>query len=310
MHPIKRKQNANGISALTHGCVGGMEYLSFPNIDETGFARGYYSTRVGGASKGIYSTVNFAFTRGDDPEAVMENYRRMSAVINMSGESGEAAKPGDGNKSKKKCVVPEDFVVAHQTHTANVRVVTVEDRGKGVVRERDYDDVDGLITNVPGIVLTTFHADCVPVYFVDPVHRAIGLSHSGWKGTVGQISAETLRLMNETYGTEAKDCICAIGPSICKDCYEIGDDVAEQIRTGFSSKYDLSRILFSGNSGKQGKYQLDLWEACRQTLICEGVCEENIAVTDICTKCNSEFVFSHRVSGNQRGTNAAFLCII
>lgn len=108
------------------------------------------------------------------------------------------------------------FVFTDQTHTTNVRRVTAEDAGKGIVKERDYTDIDGLITNEPGLVLSTFYADCVPLYFVDPVHRAIGMSHSGWKGTVGKMGEATITAMKREFGTEAKDLVCAIGPSIAR----------------------------------------------------------------------------------------------
>ncbi len=295
MFSINRKKENEVIHPMYHGEIGGMEYLSFPAIAQTGVAAAYYSTRIGGASRGDFGTVNFSFKRGDEAESVLENYRRMAKVINE--DSGSLVQ-----------ITNDSFVVASQTHTTNIRVVTETDRGKGVTRERDYADVDGLITNVPGVVLTTFHADCVPIYIVDPTHRAIGLAHSGWKGTVGKIAINTLSMMRDYYGTDARECTCAIGPSICADCYEIGEDVAEKIRVGFNAThYDPSKILYPGMGSK---YQLDLWEACRQTLVYSGVPKENITVTDICTKCNDEFVFSHRTAGNKRGTNAAFLCIV
>ena len=135
-------------------------YIQFKNLSATGIVKHGFSTRKGGVSTGIFSSMNLNFKRGDDPDAVLENYRRMAAALNMR---------------------VEDMVLSDQTHTTNVRVITEEDRGKGILRPQDYSDVDGMITNVPGIVLVTSYADCVPLYFVDPVRKAIGLSHSGWK---------------------------------------------------------------------------------------------------------------------------------
>ena len=130
----------------------GVTYLSFPALDATGLVSHAFSTRHGGVSEGVFSTMNFSFTRNDDPQHVMENYRRMAAVLGTDAEK---------------------MVLSYQTHTTNVRKVTEEDAGKGIVKERDYQDVDGLITDIPGITLVTFYADCVPLYFVDPVHRAV-----------------------------------------------------------------------------------------------------------------------------------------
>lgn len=266
----------------------GVYYLVFPRIEELGIVEHLFSTRLGGVSKGCYSEMNLSYTRGDVKEAVDENYMRISDVL------------GHGHKL-------DDFVSTYQTHTTNIRVVTKEDRGKGPQRPRDYMDIDGLITNVPGIILSTFHADCPPVYFVDPVHKAIGLSHSGWKGTKGKISAKTITAMADNYGTEAKDLVCAIGPSICGPCYEIGEDVADEFAESFSKdELENKRILIPYPNNK---YRLYLWNAIKQTLLECGVLEENIIVTDVCTKCNSDILFSHRVQHEERGNLAAFLCL-
>lgn len=125
------------------------------------------------------------------------------------------------------------FVFTDQTHTTNVRRVTAEDAGKGIVKERDYTDIDGLITNEPGLVLSTFYADCVPLYFVDPVHRAIGMSHSGWKGTVGKMGAATITAMKREFGTETERFSLCHRPSICQDCYEVSEDVADAFKEAF-----------------------------------------------------------------------------
>ena len=136
----------------------------------------------------------------------------------------------------------EDMVLSKQTHTTNVRVVTAEDKGKGVMRERNYTDVDGMITNVPGICLVTSYADCVPLYFVDPVKKAIGLSHSGWRGTVGKIGKNTVQLMQENFGSKPEDLLAAVGPSVCMDCYEVSEYVIEQFKEAFEKS---TGVIFS-----------------------------------------------------------------
>lgn len=132
--------------------------LKYPLLERTGIVEHCFTTRLGGVSADIFSTMNLSFTRGDEEAAVRENYRRLARAL--GAEVGQ-------------------FVCSDQTHTVNVRRVTAADAGKGLTRERDYRDVDGLITDEPGLVLSTFYADCVPLYVVDPVHRAIGMSHSG-----------------------------------------------------------------------------------------------------------------------------------
>ena len=263
---------------------GGVSYLECPMLSGSGFVKHGFSTRLGGVSEGIFSSMNFSFTRGDDSEAVRENYRRMAKTLGIR-EDG--------------------FVCSMQTHTTNVRVVTEEDRGKGVVRERDYEDVDGLVTNVPGLCLTTFYADCVPLFFVDPTHRAIGLSHSGWRGTVGRMGKVTLETMREAYGTQPEDVLAAVGPSICQECYEVSVDVVDAFREQFDKKH-WEQLFYPK---KNGKYQLDLWKANEIVLQEAGVRKEHMAVTNLCTCCNPKYLFSHRASAGKRGNLAAFLAI-
>ena len=260
-------------------------YIQFKNLSATGIVKHGFSTRKGGVSTGIFSSMNRNFKRGDDPDAVMENYRRMAAALNMR---------------------VEDMVLSDQTHTTNVRVITEEDRGKGILKPQDYSDVDGMITNVPEIVLVTSYADCVPLYFVDPVRKAIGLSHSGWKGTVGHIGQKTVWKMHEVYGSEPKDIVAAIGPSICQSCYEVSDDVAEAFRANFTADEAADILLDKGN----GKYQLDLWKANWYVLADAGILPEHLSVTDLCTACHPDLLWSHRKTNGQRGGLSAFLSLI
>lgn len=262
--------------------AGEVTYLTYPAFEKLeGIIHGF-STRLGGVSRGIYSSMNLSFTRGDEEEAVKENYRRIAQAIGFQ---------------------PEDIVTSDQTHTANVRKVTEADRGKGITVPRDYQDVDGMVTNVPGLVLATFYADCVPLYFADPVKRVIGLSHSGWRGTVAKIGKVTVEKMKEEYGCHPEDILAAIGPSICQDCYEVSEDVIEEFKTAFAGEYQ-ERLYYKK---KNGKYQLNLWEANRLIFLEAGIPEANISMPGICTCCNPEFLFSHRASHGKRGNLAAFL---
>ena len=255
----------------------------YPLLDETGIVRHCFTTRYGGVSEGMFSTLNLSFTRGDVKESVEENYRRIAEAMGTD------------------CA---HLVCSDQTHTTNIRVVTEADAGKGIIRPRDYTDIDGLITNVPNLVLVTFYADCVPLYIVDPVHHAIGLSHSGWRGTVARMGKCTLDAMHREYGTEAADVYCAIGPSICQDCYEVSEDVVVQFEQTFTG-HESEILINKGN----GKYQLDLWKANEIVLLKAGVKPEHLAVTDVCTCCNPELLFSHRASHGKRGNLGAFLCL-
>ena len=264
--------------------VGEVLCLSYPLLKKTGIVNHGFSTRIGGVSEGIFSSMNLSFSRGDDEACVRENFKRMAETIGVE---------------------PNSLVFAAQTHTTNVRKVTAGDKGKGIVYPLDYQDVDGLITNESGICLTTFYADCVPLFFIDPVHRAIGLSHSGWRGTVGKMGQETLRRMKEEYGTDAKDVIAAVGPSICQDCYEVSEDVIEKFKEAFDEIY-WGELFYQKENNK---YQLNLWKANEIILLEAGVPKENIAVTNVCPNCNSDVLFSHRATKGERGSLAAFMAL-
>ncbi len=284
---IRRKKTGTvmGMEALERSISGEMEYLVFPSLKETGMVRHLFSTRMGGVSEGMFASMNLSYTRGDRKEAVDENFRRVAQALSCS---------------------VEDFVCSDQTHTTNVRRVTKADRGKGVTAPKDYTDVDGLITNEKGIVLATFYADCVPLFIVDEKNGAVGLSHSGWRGTVGRMGACTLKAMGEAYGTKAGDVTAAVGPSICRDCYEVDSDVAEQFRESFSQEEAEQILLPKGG----GKYLLDLWKANFYIFAQAGVPEEQIHVTDLCTCCNPGYLFSHRASRGKRGNLGAFLGLL
>ena len=260
----------------------GVTWLTYPAFEQfTDIVHGF-STRLGGVSEGIYASMNLSFTRGDEDAAVHENYRRFAAALGFS---------------------EKDIVTSDQTHTANVRIITEEDRGNGITKPRPYMDVDGMITNVRGLVLATFYADCVPLYFVDPVHHAIGLSHSGWRGTVAKIGAVTVRKMQETYGTDPKDVYAAIGPSICQECYEVSEDVILEFQKSFAPEH-WEKLFYKKENGK---YQLKLWEANKIIFTEAGITENHISMPGICTCCNPEFLFSHRASHGKRGNLGAFL---
>ena len=262
----------------------GVPFLQFPMLEETGMVIHGFSTRLGGVSKGEWSSMNLSFTRGDREADVRENYRRIGEAIGFSCGA---------------------LVCSDQTHTTNIRVVTEADRGKGFTRARDYTDMDGLITNVPGLVLATFYADCVPLYFADPKKKVIGLSHSGWRGTVGKIGKKTVERMQEEYGCKPADIRAVIGPSICQSCYEVSLDVIEEFQRAFSE--ETWPLLYKKNENE--KYQLDLWKANEIILKEAGIATEHLAVTDRCTCCNPSLLFSHRASRGKRGNLGAFLML-
>lgn len=259
-------------------------YISYRILDDIPWLKNAVSTRLGGVSKDYLASMNLGFNRGDLDENVIRNHEIFANVIGVN---------------------PKNIVTGNQTHTTNVKVVTKDDCGKGIYRDRNYTDIDGLITNEKGIVLATYYADCVPLLIVDTKNKAIGLSHSGWRGTVGKIGKVTIEKMGELYGTKPEDIVACIGPSICQKCYEISEEVAVQFKEAFPD--NIKEILIDKGNGK---YQLDLWECNRINFKEAGVLPENIKVTDICTCHNTDVLFSHRGHNGKRGNLGAFLSIV
>jgi YfiH family protein len=261
-------------------------YLSFPVLTEIPFLRHGFSTRLGGVSSDIFSTMNLGNESSiyvDAPDKIEENYRRIATSIGFD---------------------PHTIVISKQVHKTNIRLVDELDCGKGLYQPRDYDEIDGLITNKPNVTLVTKYADCVPLFFVDTEKKAIGLTHSGWRGTVKKIGKITALEMQKHFGSNPKDIIAVIGPSICVGCYEVGEEVAKEFRTSFPDNFD-GILMEKGNS----KYQCNLWAANKTVLLEAGLLPENIHISEVCTSCNSDLLFSHRKTAGKRGSLAAFLSI-
>ena len=257
-------------------------YYVFPSFDEIPFVRHGFSTRLGGVSQGTFASMNLSFTRGDDDAAVRENFDRFCTAIGVNAE---------------------DVVISAQTHTANVKIVAAEDRGQGITRAKEYTDVDGLITNDPNVVLCTQYADCVPLFFVDPVKRVVATSHAGWRGTAAGIAAVTVEKMVEAFGCNPQDILAGIGPSIGYCCFEVDTPVYE----AFCQVPVFDEGCFTADGGD--KYHINLQEVNRRWMLKSGVKPENITVTDLCTKCHHDVFWSHRITGDARGSLAAFIGI-
>ncbi len=259
----------------------GVTFLTFPILEEAGVRHGF-STRLGGVSLGELASMNLSFSRGDDPEKVMENHRRFAAAVGYS---------------------IENLVFSDQVHETEIRRVHSSDRGKGILRESDLKGVDGLITNDPDVVLITFFADCVPLFFYDAGHGAVGAVHSGWRGTVGRIGEKAVLAMKKEFGTEPDDLLAVIGPSICRDCYEVSSDVAEAFHQEFGE--EQCKEFLTGKSAD--KYLLDLWRANEIILQEVGIPSSRIQVSGLCTCCHPGLLFSHRASGGRRGNLAGVI---
>lgn len=241
------------------------------------------STRFGGMSEGAFQSLNLAMHNGDDPAHVIENRRRFGQALALSADL---------------------FVTAQQVHGDAVLRVDTSFAGKGAQSYADaIASTDALITDCENLPLMLFFADCVPVLIVDPVKRAVGVSHAGWKGTVHGIVQKTVRAMHGAFGSKAADCLVGIAPSIGSCCYEVGGEVAARFQEAFPNFYQ--RILISVGE----KYKLDLWAANRIQLEEIGVRSENIVTARACTACNSDVFFSYRADQGKTGRIAAVICL-
>lgn len=240
-----------------------------------------FSTRVGGVSQREFAAMNLGFSRGDDEADVVENYRRFAEANGVPLMA---------------------MTAGAQDHNINVRHVTRENAGVGIWKPKDMESVDGLVTDEKDLPLVIYCADCVPLYFYDPEHNAIGLSHAGWRGTVNGMAKATVEKMQAEFGTDPAKLLAAIGPSIAKECFEVDEPCAAEFLALPESE---AFVTDDGN----GKFHVDLWECNRRYMLRCGVKPENITVGGVCSMCNSDLIFSHRVTKGKRGSNAAVLCL-
>ena len=236
-----------------------------------------FTTRLGGVSQGIFSSLNIGMHRGDSPENVAENYRRLGEALGFSAER---------------------LVLAHQTHSDLVRVVTEADC-LGSLSHRDYPECDGLVTNTPGVALVVFTADCTPILLHDPVTGAVGAVHAGWRGTASGIAKNAVKTMVSAFGCKTENICAAIGPNIGACCFETDGDVPEAM---ISALGDEAKPFVRT---KGDKFYLDLKQINALWLRRSGI--TNIEISDCCTACRPDLFWSHRVTRGERGSQGAII---
>lgn len=248
------------------------DYYTIPSFEESGLVNHAFTTRG----------LNLGFNTIDSKEDIVINFKIICGELKTS---------------------IEDSVLSLQTHKTDIRIVTSNDKGKGLIKERDYNDVDGLVTDQRGIALFTFYADCVPLFFLDPKKKVVGVAHGGWKGTVGKIARNMIETMRKQYDSQPEDILVGIGPSIGSCCYEVSKDVYDQFDKNFA---DISSIL--KESGKD-KWSLDLWQANKLVLEESGIPCSNITTSNLCTSCNNDKFFSYRKENGKTGRMAATIML-
>lgn len=256
----------------------GVKYCVFNSFEDTGAVSHCFSTRVGGISEGVYSSLNVSYSRGDKKENVDENIRRLAQAVGFNSEN---------------------IVDGLQVHGVEILDVGYEHIGEKL------SGYDGYITNKPDITLCTYHADCVPLFFLDKTKNVIALSHSGWRGTAAKMAYLTVKKMESLYGCDPRDIIAGIGPSIGPCCFQVDSPVVEE----FKRSIDFSEDFIKNDPDCEGKYKIDLWGINEKLITLAGVPKENIEVAKQCTMCGGELFFSHRRMGNDRGSMAAYLSL-
>lgn len=256
----------------------GVIYMAAEQLEQIdGLAHGF-STRLGGVSEGVFASLNLGLSRGDDPEKVLENYRRFQAAIGAEGRY---------------------YAMLRQVHGDSVRSVTMAD-----VKENLYDRApgqgDAMVTAMPGVLLVVFCADCIPVLLCDPVRRVIGAVHAGWRGTAAGVVDRTVERMALAFDCKPSDIRAAIGPGIGPKCFETHEDVPNAMMAAVSSPA-LPYIKVKEN----GKFLVDLKGINAKRLELAGLRRDHIAICADCTACLPDKYWSHRVYGTKRGSMAA-----
>ena len=277
---------------------GDVKWLTFPVFDEYPELVHAFTSRHGGVSTGEKTSLNFGKGPDETWDNILENYRILAAAL-----SEEAGQPG--------LIDREHMVRTDQTHTANVLTVTEEHLSMGILREREYTDIDGLITNRRGIALVTSHADCNALFFYDPVQQAIGLAHSGWKSTLQEIGAQVIGQMAAEFGTNPAGVIVGIGPALCQTCFEVDEDVAQRF---YEKNHEWCQYAFQREIGicsetgeERRKHYIDLKSVIKETLQRNGVKAENIHDMGLCSKCRPDLFYSYL---GQKGKNGNMVSVM
>ena len=253
------------------------------NISAAGGVAHGFASRLGGVSTGPCAQLNLGLTRHDKPEAVRENYTRFCAALGTD---------------------VDHLVFSHQVHEDTIRVVQASDVLADIFDPIPYD-ADGLITDQPGLCLTIYYADCIPVLLYDPVKKVIAAVHSGWRGTALGIAPQAVKKMADLYGSDPKDVLAAIGPGIGPCCFETHDDVPNAM-TAQLGQGVMDHVTTLPN----GKFQVDLKGILTWQLTAAGVTHDHLEVLPLCTGCHPELYWSHRKMGDQRGNQAAMIQLI
>ena len=260
----------------------GVGSFTLPAFTEMPWLAHGFSARTGGISTGHLSSLNLSFTREEEPrEITMENYRIFCEAEGIPVES---------------------MVMDAYEHGTTVLRVDRNDLGKGYTFP-PLPDCDGLVTNDPAVTLMTGHADCMAFYFADPKTKSIGLCHAGWRGAFMRIGCEAVAKMRKEFGSDPRDIVAGLGPSICADCFEVDESLGRE----FAQAFPAADCLLPGK--RPGKAYVDLWKVAVSQFLESGILPEHISLMGVCTV-EDDRLYSYRGDGRQTGGMAAYLRIL
>ena len=261
----------------------GVSFYTCPDPSWRGTAHGF-STRLGGVSPAPWDSLNLGANRGDDPANIRENFNRFCAAVGADANA---------------------LVKNHQVHGTTVRPVTEADILPDSAQAGTFEG-DGLVTDRPGVCLTIFSGDCIPILLYDPKRRCAAAVHAGWRGTAAGAATKAVEAMVQGYGCRPEHILAAIGPGIGPCCFETHSDVPDGLRTGLGE--DAAPLIRPLPA--RGKFSVDLKGANARWLERAGLDREHIALCPACTACELDVFWSHRVQGNTRGSMAAMIQLV
>jgi len=263
--------------------VNGVTVYTIPGFTAAGLPAHGFTGRAGGVSEGPYSSLNMAFGLGDRDENVLRN-RELAC--------------------RSLCLDPLRLVAGRQVHGERIQVITAEQAGRGATScDEGLPATDALICGEPGLPLASFYADCAPLFFWDPARKVVALAHAGWRGAALRIGPKTVRKMSEVFGTDPRECLAGIGPSIGPCCYEVDQALLEHFPADFAAVGGVAA------PAGPGKWFFNLWEANRRFLLEAGLLADNITVAGLCAACRNDAFFSYRAQRGVCGRMAALIMI-
>lgn len=269
-------KSATGMTMKKNYLNKGLEILQFNRLDDCNIFH-FVTTRRGGVSQGTYSTFNLGRNSGDTVESIQKNYEILSENTGIS---------------------LQNIVYPCQQHTVHIRKVDSSFLGIAPIeREKKLVGIDALVTDIPDVCIVVTTADCVPVLLYAPDKKVVAAVHAGWRGTVGCIAANCVKMMVSEYGCDPKVMRAGIGPSISQSAFEVGEELVEAFR-----KFGQEKLsLLVERHPVTGKNHIDLWKANSLQLQGEGLVSANIEVAGMCTFSNEELFFSARRQGIKCG---------